>query len=154
MKKLIIIFLFIMMLINITCKKSTDSAPCSPYTNISETDATGRIYGNTDTDDWQPSGILTVYPAYPNPSIPVCTIEYTLSELAYLRMTVNKTPDRTVRTLIADTMYAGNHKIIWDAKDDFEEIVSDCIYRIYISATKDGITYQTYGDIKLEWPNE
>jgi hypothetical protein len=151
MKKVIISLIFITMLCNITCKKSTDpvSVPCSSFTNITETDATGSIYGNTDTDDWQPSGILTAYPAYPNHFTNMINIHFDLAENATLKITVNNSPNRSVRNLIHENLPTGHHTILWDGKNDSGEEVPDCIYRVYLSATKDGAVYETYGDVKL-----
>jgi hypothetical protein len=156
MKKIIFVIFFFLLLFILSCKKSTEPVeqPCSPFTLITETDPLANIIGNIDTEDWKSSGILTVSPAYPNPSIPVCTIEFILSEKAYLKITVNKSPNLIVRTLVSDTMNAGQHRRIWSGKNDSEEILPDCTYRVYFTVTKDGQTYKTYGDVKLKSSEE
>ena len=151
--QLIIVLVFILILCNITCKKSTDPVTqlCSPFTGITETDATGMIIGNTDTDDWQPSGILTVYPAYPNPCDTECSFVIFLTEGAILKITVNSTPKTIIGTLQDGGLPTGYYNFRWVGKNDSGEIVPDCIYRVYFSATTNaGVIYQTYGDIQLK----
>ena len=156
MKNLIFILLFFLLLINFTCKKSTEpiEKPCSPFSLITETDPNANIVGNIDTEDWKSSGILSVNPAYPNPSIPVCTIDFTLSEKAFIKITVNKSPNTIVMTLVADTLNAGQHRRVWSGWNDSEEILPNCTYRVYFTANREGITYQTYGDVELVRPKE
>jgi len=147
MRILLIILVNSLMLFN--CKKSTDPAPCSLYTGITETDAVANVYGKVDNDDWKPAGILSVGPAYPNPFYPMIKINFNLAERADIKITINNSPKSIVRNLIDGNMPAGNHDVIWNATDDSGEIVRDCIYRVYYTATKDGVTFESYGDIKL-----
>ncbi len=153
MKKLITCLLFVMILSNITCKKSTDPVVslCSPFTDITETDEVGQVIGNTDTDDWQNSGVLRSLYAYPNPCNPVCTIKFNLTEMAVIKITVNNKPERIISNLWVDTLNVGYYSISWNAMNDSGEILPDCIYRVCFSATTNaGVTYKTYGDIEIK----
>jgi len=151
LKRIIIILLFITLLIYISCKGNTEPVlqPCSPYKGITETDATGTIFGNEDTEDWQSSGILTLYPAYPNPCDGTISISFSISEPAEVLITINDSPNKIINSFSLGNIPAGGHKILWNGTDDSGEMVPDCIYRAHISAIKNDVSFSSYGDVKV-----
>ena len=133
------------------CKESTNpEESCSPFTGITERDENATIIGNSDPVDWKDSGILHNLMAYPNSYTSVCRIGFSLDSFSNIKITVNNSTNNVVRTLVDQPLEAAEwYSIRWDSKNDSHEEVPDCIYRIYFSATTNGNTYQTFGDVEL-----
>ncbi len=55
---------------------------------------------------------------YPNPFNPTTTIQFTVEKLAHVKLEIYNSLGQKVRTLADRTFAAGQHKIIWDGKDD------------------------------------
>lgn len=55
---------------------------------------------------------------FPNPFNPSTRIEYTLHEASLVSIDIFNVKGQKVRSLINQTMSAGNHSVIWDGKDD------------------------------------
>lgn len=129
---------------------SCDESPTNPgggFNGITHTDETGQQTGQTDLGDWNSAGILTPYPAYPNPFTSSITISYKISKSCLVNITVNDTPDNEIRELVSKTLPAGTYKVIWDGKDKSDQTVSNEIYRVYLKATYNDTTDESYGDL-------
>jgi hypothetical protein len=136
----------------LTCEKDTTGLgkDCSPYSGITEVDHLGNA-GTIDFDDWKESGIINSPLAFPNPTNGLCNIKFGLISDAFVSITINDRPNQVVKTLINRDLLAGIHWIQFDLTTNTGQELQNCIYRIYISATNDkGITYKTYGDLKVE----
>jgi flagellar hook assembly protein FlgD len=79
---------------------------------------------------------------YPNPFNPTTSIAYGLPQSPDVMLAVYDVAGRLVRTLEAGVKSAGNHQVIWDAKDNSGGPVSTGIY-VYrlIARGKDGETF-------------
>lgn len=148
---MIYLIVFPVILCNFSCKKDTTSSSedCSPFTGITEVDYIGDT-GNVDPNDWHDSGIIMSPLVYPNPADKACNLQFGLTEQAFVEITVNDQPQRVLKTLINDTLYAGNYMIQWNLSTDSGDSLVNCIYRIYIKASNNNINYSTYGDLKIE----
>ena len=85
--------------------------------------STTIVEGDKDT----PSG-FAVTGNFPNPFNPETSIQFTLPEDGVVNLAVYNIMGQKVRELVADTMQAGTHSVIWDGKDDMGNVVSSGIY--------------------------
>jgi FG-GAP-like repeat len=88
-----------------------------------------------------------LYNNYPNPFNPNTIIEYSLIKSSDVIMKVYDSLGRNVRTLVNKYLPSGNHKILWNGKDDFNRSVSSGVY--YYQLTANSYT-KTKGMILLE----
>ena len=142
------------------------------FTGIAKTTPLGTIIED-DFVDWQPRCIgqesppLCVHPAYPNPAgkdstelslddTPIlgCWINFRILEFAHIKIIIKDRPDNFVCTLVDTMNSAGFHSILWELKDGSGELLPNGIYRVYMTSTIDDLTYQSYGDIGIEWDTE
>ena len=65
---------------------------------------------------------------YPNPFNSATAINYQLSEIAHVELTIFNTLGHTIKTLVSETRLDGNHWVTWDGKDDLGISVSSGIY--------------------------
>jgi FG-GAP-like repeat/Secretion system C-terminal sorting domain len=75
-----------------------------------------------------------LYNNYPNPFNPNTIIEYSLIKSSDVIMKVYDSLGRYVRTLVNKYMQSGNHKIIWNGKDEFNRSVSAGVYFYQLTA--------------------
>jgi len=88
------------------------------------------IFGNTNTpaiatgvgDDVIADGLRPIRfqldQNAPNPFNPATEISYTLSEPARVELVIYNALGQRVRTLVASTQAAGEHRVVWDGHDD------------------------------------
>lgn len=70
-----------------------------------------------------------LYNNYPNPFNPLTTITFTLNNSEVVSLIIYNLTGQEVRRLINnDYYYSGNHKIIWDSKNDSNHSVSSGVY--------------------------
>lgn len=70
-----------------------------------------------------------LYNNYPNPFNPLTTITFTLNNSEVVSLIIYNLTGQEVRRLINnDYYYSGNHKIIWDSKNDSNHLVSSGVY--------------------------
>ena len=86
----------------------------------------------SDLSYTQPS-IVTPVPIrlhqnYPNPFNPETTISYSLNNPANVTLEIYNMKGQKVRTLINAYQQAGNHNLVWDAKDSNDQEVSSGVY--------------------------
>ncbi len=77
-----------------------------------------------------------LYQNYPNPFNPTTTIAYSLHKSSKVRINVFNTLGAKVRTLIDSFQDSGEHSMVWDAKDDQNNLVASGVY-IYCLETDD-----------------
>jgi len=76
---------------------------------------------------------------YPNPFNPSTTITFTLPATGHTTLDVYSMTGQKIRTLVADTLPAGNHEILWDGADENSLAVSSGVYFARLR----------YGDVRL-----
>lgn len=69
-----------------------------------------------------------LYPNYPNPFNPETTIRYSLASTTDINITVYNVRGQMVRRLVSGAMPSGNHKIVWNGRDDGGKEVGSGIY--------------------------
>ena len=65
---------------------------------------------------------------HPNPFNPSTTIEYDLPKNVEVEITIFNLLGSKIRTLVDESMNAGSHRIVWDAKDNAGRTVSTGVY--------------------------
>ena len=141
------------------------------FTGIVKTTPVGTIIDD-DPDDWEfrciadDSAPFCVKPAFPNPAgkdsvflsgenpILACCVHYSIATATHVNIIIKDRPDNIVCTLVNDFQEAGIYIVLWELKDDSGELLPDGIYRVYITATIEDETYQSYGDIQIERDTE
>jgi len=73
---------------------------------------------------------------YPNPFNPSTTISFTLPEPGMTKAVIYNIMGQEVRYLINYNMTAGNHKVVWNGKDDSGKSVSSGVYIVRIESGK------------------
>ena len=77
-----------------------------------------------------------LYANYPNPFNPTTTVRFDCPKTQRVHITVYNTLGQQVRTLTDQTMDAGAHQIIWDAKDESGNQLPSNIYFIRMQSGK------------------
>ena len=72
---------------------------------------------------------------FPNPFNPTTTIEFTIPETGHINLGNYNITGQKILELIADTMTAGTHSVMWDGRDENGMVVSS---GIYLSRLKSG----------------
>jgi len=65
---------------------------------------------------------------FPNPFNPVTTIGFELPVNGYVAIDVTDLLGRRIRTIISEYRLAGNHKVIWNGRDDADNPVATGVY--------------------------
>ncbi|MCK4654151.1 MAG: T9SS type A sorting domain-containing protein, partial [Candidatus Cloacimonetes bacterium] len=73
---------------------------------------------------------------YPNPFNPLTTISYSLKEDSKVIIEVYNIRGQKVKTLLNSEVNTGNHKIIWNGKNDADKPVSSGVYFYKMRANK------------------
>ncbi len=71
---------------------------------------------------------------YPNPFNPVTSIDYSLNNSAVVSMTVYNTLGQKIKTLVNTKVQAGNHSVVWNGTDDYNQNVGSGIYYCQIKS--------------------
>ncbi|MGC9362341.1 MAG: M14 family zinc carboxypeptidase, partial [Candidatus Syntrophosphaera sp.] len=69
-----------------------------------------------------------LYPNYPNPFNPETTIRYSLSSPTNIEITIYNVRGQQVRKLVDGSMPSGDHKVVWNGRDDSGNEVGSGIY--------------------------
>jgi len=99
-------------------------------------------YLNVDNDVWRfappmsthrkrsrsASQELSVFQASPNPFNPVTTISYGIPDQQHVEIAIYDTSGRLVRSLVSQSMPAGEHTIQWDATNNQGSTVASGVY--------------------------
>lgn len=94
----------------------------------------GFTTGYDNQDNVKEDNIL--YQNYPNPFTSSTRIIYTLTSQADVELDIFNIAGDKIKTLIKQTQTAGEYHIIWDARDDAENVISPGIYVYRLSAGK------------------
>ena len=76
---------------------------------------------------------------YPNPFNPATTISFELNQAQMVSVSIYNIKGQLVRELADDLLESGNHKILWDGKDDNRKPVASGTY-FYRVKTETGET--------------
>ncbi len=77
---------------------------------------------------------------YPNPFNPSTVIGYQLNSGSNLKLTIYNLLGRNVKTLIDSFQNGGEHSIVWDGTDDFNNQVSSGVYLISLETNRNILT--------------
>jgi len=72
--------------------------------------------------------VTKLYGNYPNPFNPETTIAYSLNEMAKVTLEIYNVKGQKVRTLLNQTVQAGEHSIVWNGKDINNNSVASGLY--------------------------
>jgi hypothetical protein len=94
------------------------------------------ILGNLFNEPYMPTGIEPEIPRaamsleqnHPNPFNPVTTIRFTLPSQGFVDMKVYDVSGRAVRTLVSEEMPAGEHRVLWDGRNNGGGPVASGVY--------------------------
>lgn len=65
---------------------------------------------------------------YPNPFNPSTTIEYEIKQSGRIQLEIYNTLGQLIRKLVDEEKLAGKYSVIWDGKDDYNELVTSGTY--------------------------
>lgn len=98
------------------------------YTGDLESIASNTVTVNTTSND-QPEILMTQLKGnYPNPFNPETNIHFSLRSEAQVSLKIYNIKGELVRTLINSPLSKGDHKILWDGKDQNQKKVSSGVY--------------------------
>ncbi|HVZ38848.1 MAG TPA: hypothetical protein VHI13_06200 [Candidatus Kapabacteria bacterium] len=99
------------------------------------------------SDDWQPiADVCAEFPAaYPNPASSSSTLNIRLCQQDNVRVWVESAPGVNYQIVQRGVMQAGQYTLTMDWSS-----APAGIYRCYLEIERDGRTYRTYGDVKVE----
>jgi hypothetical protein len=95
-------------------------------------DAIGFVPDSTSTgvNDVQPNNTESykLIGNYPNPFNPSTSIEFSIPSFQQTSIVVYDILGREIRALVNKQLSSGSHKVIWDGKDNFGNVVNSGIY--------------------------
>ena len=91
-------------------------------------------------DDYSIPSDFTLEQNYPNPFNAQTQITFSLASPGNVRLSIYDLGGRLVRKLLKAQANSGNHKVIWDGKDDRGVDVSSGVYFYQISAENKSLT--------------
>ena len=74
---------------------------------------------------------------YPNPFNPSTTINYSLPQPGFIKITIYDKLGRMVRTQVSGYQIGGEHTVVWDGRDSKGELVSSGMYFYTLQAGND-----------------
>ena len=93
----------------------------------------GNENGEVDRPGGTP-GVTALLPIYPNPFNPSTTIPFNLVSSSSVTLRIYDTKGALVRTLKDETFPAGEHRVIWDGRDNYSQNVATGVYFVQFSA--------------------
>ena len=91
-------------------------------------------YGNrTSKTDILPL-TFAMHPNYPNPFNPVTNINFDLPKMSNVKIDIYNVLGQNVKTLVDNTMMAGNHYVQWNGKSDANKNLPSGVYLVKFSA--------------------
>ena len=79
---------------------------------------------------------------FPNPFNPETTIEFTAHREGAVQLDIYNVLGQKVRSLMSRTIYAGNHRVRWDSRDDAGQNVSSGVYVVSLKAGAAAVTHR------------
>ena len=76
---------------------------------------------------------------YPNPFNPTTVISYKLSASSNVKLTVHNLLGQKIKTLVNSFQHAGEHKVVWNGTDEFNDSVGSGIYFYSLSTSRGSI---------------
>ena len=87
---------------------------------------------STDNENNDVALVTSLQGNYPNPFNPETNIAYTLAKASKVKLKIFNLKGQLVKTLVNDYQPSGNHKIVWNGKNNQNRAVSSGIYFIKI----------------------
>jgi hypothetical protein len=75
-----------------------------------------------------PLAMAALQPSYPNPFNPSTTLRFSLERPGHVRLTIHDVAGRLVRTLVDEPRGAGDHRVMWDGRDERGATAASGIY--------------------------
>ncbi len=72
--------------------------------------------------------IFALHQNYPNPFNPTTTIEFSLPKRSDVELTIYNMLGQKLRTLVSESMQAGEHSLVWDGQDNSGSSVASGMY--------------------------
>lgn len=108
-------------------KRNAQSVPWPCY--LGGWGRTGNSYQATPvTDVTIPAVVTGLNGAYPNPFNPSTTISFSLQHAGLTTVEVYNQKGQLVKTLVNDSMEAGEHKLVWNGMDNHGNTVASGLY--------------------------
>jgi hypothetical protein len=83
---------------------------------------------NSQSDDNLGEMLFMLHQNYPNPFNPATTISYQLATPGDVELAIYDVAGRRVRTLVRGFQRAGEHKVVWDGRDDLGHTAASGLY--------------------------
>ncbi len=97
--------------------------------------------GAVSTDDETAPALLTkIIGNYPNPFNPETTISYVLSDAGSVKLDVYNLKGQLVRHLVDAKLPAGEHRIVWDGRDNNMRALGSGVYFLKLNSGKQSST--------------
>ncbi len=90
-----------------------------------EVDPRSRGGGPNDTEE---DGVFSLAHASPNPFNPTTAIAFAVPETGDVRLAVYDVAGRCVRELLASRLAAGEHRVVWDGRNDVGQRLASGVY--------------------------
>ncbi len=82
----------------------------------------------TDAVDSSTPAVNSLDPNYPNPFNPATTIRFSLEEYGHVSLRIHDVSGRLVKTLVDGMLDAGLHRVIWDGRNEKDELMASGVY--------------------------
>jgi len=79
---------------------------------------------------------------YPNPFNPSTTIAFSIPETGRVRVSVYNVKGEKIKDLLNTEMTRGNHRLVWDGRDNCSNPVSSGIYFVRINTGTESHTHK------------
>ena len=79
-------------------------------------------------------------PAFPNPFNPSTTIRFEVDVEQRVRVVIYSVTGALIRTLLDDTVLAGERRLIWDGRSRTGEEVGSGVYFVRVSNQRESVT--------------
>ncbi len=73
--------------------------------------------------------------AYPNPFNPSTTIEFTIPVSNNVKIEIFNIAEQKVRTVLNEQKIAGTHRVVWNGKNEFGQMVSTGMYFVRMNSS-------------------
>lgn len=86
------------------------------------------------TNDQQTPSASVIHSNYPNPFNPSTTIEYSIPQAGRVKLSIFNLRGQKVKTLLDSDIERGQHRVVWDGRDDGNRSVASGVYFIRLEA--------------------